>query len=72
MFPSNCERGEVLGVAGLVGAGRSELGAALFGLDPILGGSLELKGKRYAPKAPMRGASAPVWVWCRKIASIRG
>lgn len=32
-------RGEVLGVAGLVGSGRSELGAALFGLDPILGGT---------------------------------
>src|SRR6185503_780940 len=37
-------QGEVLGVAGLVGAGRSELGAALFGLDPILGGSLHVKG----------------------------
>jgi ABC-type sugar transport system ATPase subunit len=32
-------RGEVLGVAGLVGSGRSSLGAALFGLDPILGGT---------------------------------
>jgi ABC-type sugar transport system ATPase subunit len=33
-------RGEVLGVAGLVGAGRSALGAALFGLHPILGGTV--------------------------------
>jgi ribose transport system ATP-binding protein len=37
--------GEVLGLAGLVGAGRSELGAALFGLDPITAGSILLKGR---------------------------
>jgi ribose transport system ATP-binding protein len=33
-------RGEVLGVGGLVGAGRSALGAALFGLDKVLGGTV--------------------------------
>lgn len=44
--------GEVLGVAGLVGSGRSELGAALFGLDPILGGSVSLKGKPFRPTQP--------------------
>jgi ABC-type sugar transport system ATPase subunit len=43
-------RGEVLGVAGLVGAGRSELGAALFGLDPIASGTMEINGKPYEPR----------------------
>ncbi len=42
-------QGEVLGIAGLVGAGRSELGAALFGLDLIHHGRLTLKGKEYRP-----------------------
>lgn len=37
-------RGEVLGIAGLVGAGRSELGAALFGLEPITGGAIHRRG----------------------------
>ena len=37
-------RGEVLGIAGLVGAGRSELGAALFGLDRITSGAIHRYG----------------------------
>ncbi|HXS06030.1 MAG TPA: sugar ABC transporter ATP-binding protein [Rhizomicrobium sp.] len=45
-------RGEVLGLAGLVGAGRSELGAALFGLHRLKRGSLHVKGRSYAPRAP--------------------
>jgi len=45
-------RGEVLGVAGLVGAGRSELGAALFGLDPIRGGGIRVGGSDYHPRSP--------------------
>jgi ABC-type sugar transport system ATPase subunit len=45
-------RGEVLGIAGLVGAGRSELGAALFGLDPILSGSIRLNGAAFQPRSP--------------------
>jgi ABC-type sugar transport system ATPase subunit len=36
--------GEVLGVAGLVGAGRSELGAALFGMERIRGGTIRASG----------------------------
>jgi len=53
-------QGEVLGVAGLVGAGRSALGAALFGMDRLLGGRLQMKGKPFAPSAPMEAQRAGV------------
>jgi ABC-type sugar transport system ATPase subunit len=46
--------GEVLGVAGLVGSGRSELGAALFGIDRITAGSIHLRGERIVPGSPRR------------------
>ena len=45
-------RGEVLGIAGLVGAGRTELGAALFGLDRIRSGSIRISGTAFDPRSP--------------------
>jgi ribose transport system ATP-binding protein len=45
-------QGEILGVAGLVGSGRSSLGAVLFGLDPILDGSMKLRGLPFTPRSP--------------------
>lgn len=41
-------RGEVLGIAGLLGAGRSRLARMLFGLEPIAGGSIILRGQTIA------------------------
>jgi ABC-type sugar transport system ATPase subunit len=38
-------RGEILGVAGLVGAGRTDLARGIFGLDPPIEGSVVLHGK---------------------------
>jgi len=44
--------GEVVGLAGLVGAGRSELARAIFGLYAIDGGEMRLGGKRWTPAGP--------------------
>lgn len=38
--------GEVVGLAGLMGAGRSEVACALFGLEPITAGAIFLRGAR--------------------------
>jgi ABC-type sugar transport system ATPase subunit len=42
-------RGEILGLAGLVGAGRSELAQALFGLDPERTGTVSVAGHPLPP-----------------------
>lgn len=39
-------RGEILGIAGLVGAGRTELLRCLFGLDDVRSGSIRVAGMR--------------------------
>ncbi len=39
------KRGEILGLAGLVGAGRSEVAKTIFGLDRATSGSVEIFGK---------------------------
>jgi ribose transport system ATP-binding protein len=45
-------RGEILGFAGLLGAGRTEVARAIFGADPIDSGEIYIHGKRVNIKSP--------------------
>ncbi|VBB09074.1 abc transporter [Lucifera butyrica] len=45
-------RGEIVGFAGLVGAGRTEAMRLLFGVDPMYTGDIKVKGQRVKIKAP--------------------
>ena len=50
--------GEILGVAGMVGSGRSELARALFGADPLTQGEVRLVGDNHAWKTPSQAIRA--------------
>ena len=45
-------RGEVLGLAGLVGAGRTEVMRAVFGADPVISGEIWLDGNLVSFRSP--------------------
>ncbi len=45
-------KGEILGFSGLVGAGRTEVFRALFGLDPVYSGSVRIDGRVAQPRSP--------------------
>jgi rhamnose transport system ATP-binding protein len=44
--------GEILGIGGLLGSGRSELLLSLFGADPIAAGEIEIEGTPVTPSGP--------------------
>src|SRR2546423_1442157 len=54
--------GEILGLAGLVGAGRSELAQAVFGVEPPVGGTLRLGGEPLKIDAPRDAISRGVYL----------
>jgi ribose transport system ATP-binding protein len=53
-------RGEVLGLAGLVGSGRSELVRLIFGADHPDYGSMTIEGRAYVPRSPAMAMKAGV------------
>lgn len=47
-------RGEILGIYGLAGAGRTRLCQTLFGLETVTGGDIRLGHKEYHPSSPAK------------------
>jgi simple sugar transport system ATP-binding protein len=45
--------GEVTGVIGLLGAGKSELARTIFGVDKVKSGSIQFHGENFKPKSPI-------------------
>ena len=50
--------GEVVGLSGLMGSGRSELARLIFGLDPIESGTIEVAGTRLGRPSPQASMAA--------------
>lgn len=50
-------KGEILGIAGLVGAGRTEVARAIFGADPIDSGQILVNGKAVTIRSPRHAIS---------------
>jgi len=53
-------RGEVLGVAGLLGSGRTELARAIFGVDPVEAGKIYLNGRPLRISSPRQAINSRI------------
>jgi ribose transport system ATP-binding protein/rhamnose transport system ATP-binding protein len=53
-------KGEILGLGGLVGAGRSEAAEAIFGLRPRAAGTIRMDGQVIEPRKPMQAVRAGI------------
>jgi ribose transport system ATP-binding protein len=52
--------GEIVGLAGLLGSGRTELARSIFGADPIEGGSIDFDGRDAQFKSPADAIAAGI------------
>ena len=53
-------RGEVLGIAGMLGSGRTELLRGIFGADPVDSGDVIIEGKTYKSADPIKMVRAGI------------
>jgi len=54
--------GEVVGMAGLMGSGRTELAETLFGIRPLRQGEVRIDGKRLSLRGPTQAISAGIYL----------
>lgn len=52
--------GEIVGLAGLMGAGRTELCQTLFGITPTEAGTIEVEGRAVHPRSPREAVEAGI------------
>lgn len=57
-------KGEIVGLAGLVGAGRTELAKLIFGIDPIGGGKVYIKGEEINRSSPVHIVKKGIGMVC--------
>lgn len=55
-------KGEIVGMAGLVGAGRSEVAQCMFGVEPRLSGTVTIDGKEIHAGSPMTAIKAGLFL----------
>jgi ribose transport system ATP-binding protein len=53
-------RGEILGLFGLVGSGRTQVARCIFGAEPLTSGEIRLEGMRINPKSPHDAVKAGI------------
>lgn len=57
-FDMTVHRGEIVGLGGLLGSGRTEAARALFGIDALTKGSVTIRGQNSAPASPAAAIAA--------------
>jgi simple sugar transport system ATP-binding protein len=61
-FDLNVRAGEVVAVTGALGAGKSRLLRAVYGIEPLAGGSIELDGASWRPTSPAQSIAHGVFM----------